>query len=675
MEQHDRNIGICPHCDETKGGVGDPCTNRLCNKKGYHLIRSDQMTKAREEAERKHVDVDPILGKRISKYILVGKLGEGGMGAVYRALQMPLRREVALKIISASDIDDIALKRFAREASAMSLLEHPNIVKLYDFGPENSKESMPYMVLELVSGRTLRQEMEKRRREGSGWKHDDLRKLFKQVLSGLETAHRAGLFHRDIKPDNIMLTTIVGDSNHVKILDFGLARAVEQLQGIEKLSKTGMLMGTPAFMAPEQFLVQKTGDVDYRVDLYATAVLMFELLLGKKPFVARTWKEIASFKLSPNYSPLRELQGMVVPKRIEVFLTKALAREPEERFQNAMEMFEAFDQMLEAESKALECFATGHQWTVPMQGNELRLEGAHASPLNREKQGPGIPDVESPQTLPLVEKKARSTDVPVLKPDEQHLKRVAAGSTKQVQSTTRPLSGMNRPAASPHGTSALNEAPAVSVVTPLEPVSPIDSQAATPNEKHRARLTPKKSYDAEPLPDFGRRKLVGVAITVVAVAIVAWTVVWFAKADRDNAGASLEQQTSSQTALPPTPSGVSPEARLDQATDRSASAIIEEKAVLSVQPTVEEVVVPKTPDTPAPKAAVSKTPPKAATKSLRVQDGAPTKKAPAKKPPAKVTKPKPRARTKATVTKKPKAKPEKKAGVSKELDEMLDMDL
>jgi serine/threonine protein kinase len=346
MASPDPTTGFCPHCEDHAGPVGELCPERLCARKGYHHIHADQLKAARTEADRKGIEIDPMLGKRIAKYILVGKLGEGGMGAVYLGLQMPLRRVVAVKLILAADLDELSLKRFAREAETMASLDHPNIVKLYDFGPEDYKAAMPFMVLEVVHGRPLRDEMSERRKAGHPWSPDEVRRLSYQVLSGLETAHRAGLVHRDIKPDNIMLQSIVGDPNHVKILDFGLAKAVEQLKGAEKLSKTGLLVGTPSYMAPEQFMVQRATEIDYRVDLYAVGVIAFEIIMGQKPFAGRTWKEIASLKLSPNYRPQDDVIGATLPPALNHFLSRSLAREPDLRFQNAMEMYHALDEAL-----------------------------------------------------------------------------------------------------------------------------------------------------------------------------------------------------------------------------------------------------------------------------------------------------------------------------------------
>ena len=727
MEQDDRTLGVCPHCEETQGAVGEPCKSRLCQKKSYHLIRTDQMEKAKAEAERKHCEIDSLLGKRISKYILIGKLGEGGMGAVYRALQMPLRREVALKIISAPDVDDIALRRFAREASAMSLLEHPNIVKLYDFGPEDYHESMPYMVLELVTGRTLREEMEKRRRAATGWKTEELRRLFEQILSGLETAHRAALFHRDIKPDNIMLTKIVGDQNHVKILDFGLARAVEQLQGIEKLSKTGMLMGTPAFMAPEQFLVQRAGDVDYRVDLYATGVIMFEVLLGKKPFVARTWKEVASFKLSPAYHPLQELEGLAIPKPIEAFLTKALAREPDERFQNAMEMSEAFALAIRGESPAVPYRGARLQQTIALpktDEGEFRARGL-LRPPSRSRDG--VPPTDGSDNRPLQPEMIDGTADPVPHVGSQELQRVVPGSTKVVRSTTRPLSAgeataglspsvppPNAPQRSvallapatethppaPEAPPPAQEAPAPARETPPPAQSP-RHQAASPSRAILDLEPPRSSaFDNDPFPNFGRRKLVGVAVVVVLLAIAAWTSVWIVKRNRVVAPATeVPRQTAPGPEAPSQPSGVAAPSKTAKPPDAGRDEL-DKRDLETPQTNAPTAAHPATPMEPAPSTAPaepvppmpaplpvaapaapegtppSKTSPPTTSNPSTSPPGLPAaSKAVTAGKPAPKPMPKPAPKPAPGRAAKPKPKPApKKNSVSKELDEMLDMD-
>jgi len=289
---------------------------------------------------------DPEIGRLVDRYLIVEKLGQGGMGAVFLALQMPLARPVALKMVAGIVLDPAARQRFEREAKAVSILYHPNIVSLVDFGFDPATGA-PFMALEYVRGGIeLGDEMERLRAAGEAWGPDAVAAIFTQVLSGLSVAHTSGLIHRDIKPPNIMLTSVEGTPRFVKILDFGLARALEELPGLARITVQGAIMGTPQYMAPEQ--IAGKGGVDHRCDLYAVGAILFELLVQRPLYDAATPREIFTQKLDPLYEPAATIPQDRVGPPLARFLGKALARDPGARFQNAGEMKEALVRALDA---------------------------------------------------------------------------------------------------------------------------------------------------------------------------------------------------------------------------------------------------------------------------------------------------------------------------------------
>ena len=349
--------GICPLCEE-KGDIGVRCGAKLCTKRGYHFIPTkDHKITSAHLGEEGGLE-DPLIGLVISKYLLVRKLGQGGMGAVYIALQQPLMREVALKLILNLGRDDLSSQRFEREARATALLNHPNIVKLHDFGVDTIGKSkhLPFMVQELVEGNTTLTDLMKRfSTTGKRMPAQVVSTIFGQLLDALQAAHNKNLIHRDIKPDNIMIERVTGNPYLVKILDFGLAKAVEGMSmgGVGGLTQTGVALGTPMYMAPEQIFGAGPNDrpLDHRADLYAVGVMLFHVYTGKSPFPGRTVKEIISKKMSPTYDPLSVVDMSRYPEPWVRFFKTALSRDMMTRFSSAREMKLALDELLAGPGK------------------------------------------------------------------------------------------------------------------------------------------------------------------------------------------------------------------------------------------------------------------------------------------------------------------------------------
>jgi serine/threonine-protein kinase len=261
-----------------------------------------------------------VLGGR---YQLGAMIGTGGMADVYIAQDQRLSREVAVKILR-SDLakDSTFVARFRKEAKAAAGLNHPGIVAVYDSG----EEPAPYIVMELVSGHTLRELIH----DGERLPLDRALEIGAGILAALDYSHQRGIVHRDIKPANVMIT----DKGDVKVMDFGIARAMDDLGAT--LTSTWNVVGTAQYLSPEQAL----GEVaDAPTDIYSTGCLLFELLTGRPPYTGETPVSIAYQHVSGVLTPARQLQPDL-PESVEVLLTVALAKKPEDRYISASAMLE-----------------------------------------------------------------------------------------------------------------------------------------------------------------------------------------------------------------------------------------------------------------------------------------------------------------------------------------------
>ncbi|RYE89613.1 MAG: serine/threonine protein kinase, partial [Myxococcales bacterium] len=262
------------------------------------------------------------------RYVIRGVIGEGGMGAVYEAEQRPLGRKVALKVLHPSNAQKPeAVSRFQHEARVVSSIGHPNICELYDVG--KLEDGAPYLVMERLVGDSLADRIT---REGALPVEDVLETLI-QILGGLGAAHRKGVVHRDVKPDNIFLARTPGSSEPIaKLLDFGISK-MSSLDADMHLTRTGMVMGTPYYMAPEQ---ARGEQLDHRVDLYAMGVILYEALTGRRPFIAPNYNALLVQILSGKPKPLRTLRP-ALSEAFEPVVARAMQKSPDARFQSASE--------------------------------------------------------------------------------------------------------------------------------------------------------------------------------------------------------------------------------------------------------------------------------------------------------------------------------------------------
>jgi serine/threonine-protein kinase len=268
------------------------------------------------------------------KYELVRELGRGGMGVVFEAAHLSLQSRVAIKFLSPAFAEDrVALERFAREARAAAAVGHEAIVTIHDIGATD--DGLPYTVMELLRGRSLCERLAEERRLDI----PTAAYIACQVLSGLAAVHDTGIIHRDLKPGNIFLTESGSLVPGVKIFDFGIARLVGA-QGITApkghITKTGVAIGTPEYMSPEQALGNR--DIDQRSDLFSLGVIFYEAITGTIPFTGGSYVELLSKLIDEAHAPLRSLRPEV-PAHLEAVIDRALAKDPAARQASAIELF------------------------------------------------------------------------------------------------------------------------------------------------------------------------------------------------------------------------------------------------------------------------------------------------------------------------------------------------
>jgi serine/threonine-protein kinase len=279
--------------------------------------------------------LDLLPGAQVGEYRVTGPLGRGGMGIVYAGVHPILGRKVAIKILSHHMAQrDEASARFLQEARAASALRHPNIVDVFAFG--QLPDGRYYQVMELLEGESLRSLLDRTGAVPPAW----ARTIIGGVLAGLSAAHRKGVVHRDIKPDNIFICTPIGDADlspaDVKILDFGVAKH-DTGGGMSIKTRTGTTLGTPAYMSPEQCRGMAT--VDARTDIYAAGVLLFEMLAGRTPFQSESAFDVMAMQIHARLPSLAKVTGRA--ETLEPVIVKALEKRPEERFETASEMLAA----------------------------------------------------------------------------------------------------------------------------------------------------------------------------------------------------------------------------------------------------------------------------------------------------------------------------------------------
>ncbi|MBX3274596.1 MAG: protein kinase [Sandaracinaceae bacterium] len=274
-----------------------------------------------------HDASDPLLGAVLGgRYRVERVLGAGGMGTVYRGVQEPLGRPVAIKVLhEAYGVDAELIARFRREAELAASLHHPNVAQVTDFGVDGGRA---WLVMDLLEGTSLHGAIA----AGAPLAAERVRRIATQVLSALEAAHARGVVHRDLKPDNVFLVAVSG-IELVKLLDFGIARLADPEHA---MTQTGRVLGTPAYMAPEQARGRPVGPA---TDLFALGVVMYEALAGRRPFEGDNYHALMFAIVEQRPAPL----GDAVPPALAAIVERAMAKDPAERFESAAAMRAALD--------------------------------------------------------------------------------------------------------------------------------------------------------------------------------------------------------------------------------------------------------------------------------------------------------------------------------------------
>ena len=311
---------------------------------------------------------DPLLGRTLpGGYRVTHMVGVGGMGRVYCAEQVALGRTVAVKVVHPHLVDDeLAVARFLNEARAASRLSHPHSVAIFDFG--RTEQGQPYIVMEYLRGRDL-----------ARVNHDEgpigverIAGVLRQTLAALEEAHALGIVHRDLKPDNIVLEPLRSGLDFVKVVDFGLAKILEDTptpsSGRQALTKQGLVCGTPEYMSPEQ----GRGDpLDGRADLYSMGIILFELLTGRAPFNGDTaTKTLLMHLTEPPPDPRKVAPDRAIPAVFANLTLRALAKSKTDRFQTAREFADAL------EAARVEAAGGGLRDSNPLTGIRCRACGS-----------------------------------------------------------------------------------------------------------------------------------------------------------------------------------------------------------------------------------------------------------------------------------------------------------
>jgi serine/threonine protein kinase len=272
-----------------------------------------------------------MLGTSVGNYVITKELGAGGMGTVYLAEHPEIGRQVAIKVLSAQLYHDQLAQRFLSEAKAVARIDHENVIDVYDFG--RLPDGRLYYVMELLKGKELHDVLSERRMLAPG----EIVPYLEQICAGLQAAHNAGIIHRDLKPENIFV--LAKQNLRIKILDFGIAKLLE-VPKEASLTATGMVMGTPVYIAPEQAAGQ-TDRISPRTDIYTLGVILYAMLAGRPPFLGAVPAMLLAHHIAEPPPPLSET-APTVPLAVAEVVQACLAKDPDDRPASAIELLNRF---------------------------------------------------------------------------------------------------------------------------------------------------------------------------------------------------------------------------------------------------------------------------------------------------------------------------------------------
>ncbi len=348
---------VCPQCGSVYAPDPARTASARCTLDNAELVESSS---------------DPLVGRRLDRYQIEGRLAVGGMGCVYQARHAVLDRSYAIKVLFGDFAHDERFQaRFRREATAVSRIDHPNIVKVEDFG--RTPAGLTFLAMELVVGQTLEELLA----EVGPLSPARAAQIVRQAADGLGAAHDLGFVHRDVKPANVMLARSPRDDDIVKILDFGTV-SLRALPSDERLTAVGHLIGTPMYMAPEQVQNPNVGPT---ADVYALGVMLYEMLVGRPPFTARRRAEVIVQHLTADPPSPPPKQGL------ERLVARMLRKRPEERPASMAEVIAELDTLgFDLARARASRLPTPSMLAVPASGEDPAFHAAPTSPVLFEAQ-------------------------------------------------------------------------------------------------------------------------------------------------------------------------------------------------------------------------------------------------------------------------------------------------
>jgi serine/threonine protein kinase len=347
---------VCPQC-----GVEYDTASRFCPNDGTPL--------------RPKGSTDPFVGRVLAeRYHMLKRLGEGGMGKVYLAEHVKMNRQCAVKVMNSALLNDSdAAQRFAREASNAARIIHPNVAAVFDYG---ETDGVVYLVMEFVEGEPLTRLLEHETMLPPARAVD----IAHQVAEALVAAHELGIVHRDLKPDNIIVAPRQNGRDVAKVVDFGIAKAIEEAPG-ESLTRTGLVIGTPEYMSPEQLL----GDpVDARSDIYSLGCILYQMLTGHRTFDEPTREQMIKRRLTEKAPHPRDLVSDL-PKTLDLIVARLLARAPQDRYGTVAEVRDLLIPAI-----ALEGGFDDPSWRPPTRSNPTVFIQAAEQPTQEMTPYPGV---------------------------------------------------------------------------------------------------------------------------------------------------------------------------------------------------------------------------------------------------------------------------------------------
>ncbi|HEY9678030.1 MAG TPA: protein kinase [Drouetiella sp.] len=423
---------------------------------------------------------DPLLGTTLAgNYEIMEVIGHGGMGVVYKARHALMNRIVAIKMLQAQLISDsMSVKRFQQESMSASRINHPNVITIYDFGI--SPSGQPFIVMDYLQGESLADVIKNDGQVGV----ERAIKILSQACDALDHAHKQNVLHRDVKPTNFVLINYDDETDFVKVVDFGVAKLMNDSPDGQRLTQAGEVCGSPVYMSPEQC----TGaELDQRSDIYSMGIVIYETLTGKLPILGKTMVDTMSKHISempPTFTQARP--DLYIPERLEQVVFRALAKDPNDRQQSMDELRVELENAIPRPGKSQVLRTTPSDQRSPAELFKTILQGVSM------KVWAGVLGVFLAGCIGLVALQKMGAPAPKAIP--QPASQTAPSAVSTPAPVTNPTTTTNPVTTAPEAKTATSETKPTS--TP-EPVKPIAKHSA-PVQPTVAQVVPKKQHKRAP---------------------------------------------------------------------------------------------------------------------------------------------------------------------------------